>query len=384
MVLYDVDRVRAELERDGAATLLATRPQNVLYLTRFRKAGALAVLTAQDPGRPTLVVPAASIDFVLEDPDPSVDAVAHGAFYRSFASDTLPEREATVRRLHEGMRWGAGQSEVVAEVLKDVSGPVIVDVPPQVISGLEDATRDLDVRVDPDLFLRLRMVKTPEEVERLRTAARITEEAIAESLETVEPGVAQAELAAAYAAAVASRGADIRADNVSIDEGAALGNVNMPDDRVRDGSIVRYDVGAIHRGYASDIARCFSVGPAERRHRDEYEALWRGEQAALDRLRPGVRASQLFETAVAEVRRSGLASYQRTHVGHGMGIAGGYDKPLLAADDETVIEPGMVLCVETPYYDVGRIGLQVEDMVVVTDDGFDFLSRSSRQLEEVR
>lgn len=384
MVLYDSDRVSAALEEAGATALVATAPQNVLYLARFRKAGgALAVVTAENPDRPILLVSAGNIDFVLEDPHTAVDVRPYGTFYREFAGNDLPEREATVQRLHDRIAWGESLGHAAADLLRDVGGPVVADAPPQVIPELQDAAPALNMTSDPDLFLRLRMVKTAEEIARLRTSARITEEAIAASVGEIRPGATQASIAAAFAGAVVTRGAGIRADNVSIDEGAALGNVNMPEDRVRAGSIIRYDVGAIYCGYAADIARCYSVGPPTDRTRSEYNALLRGQQAALDRMRPGVRASELFEVAVAEVRQSGLPTYQRTHVGHGIGIAGGYDKPLLAAQDGTPIEAGMVLCVETPYYEVGRIGLQVEDMVVVTDDGFEFLSRSSRHLEEI-
>ena len=383
--LYDVGRVRAALEKAGAAALLATLPQNVLYLTRFRKAGsALAVLTAEAPDRPTLVLPAANIDFVLEDPDPSVEVIPYGTFVRFFSGGDLPEREATVRRLHQGIRWGQGMAEVAASVLEGPgASEVIADAPIEAIPGLQEAAPGLKVTPDPDVFLRLRMVKTREEVDRLRTSARITEEAIAASAEAIGPGATQAEIAGAFAAAVVTRGAGIRSDNVSIDEGAALGNVNMPEDQIREGSIVRYDVGAIYRGYASDIARCFSVGTPREGIGVQYEALLLGQQAALDLLRPGARASDLFEAAVAAVRGAGIPHYERTHVGHGIGIAGGYDQPLLAPDDHTVIEPGTVLCVETPFYEVGRVGLQVEDMVLVTDGGFELLSHSSRRLEAV-
>lgn len=383
MGLYELDRARAALQVSGAAALLAASPENVRHLTRFPKAGgAVAVLTVDDPQRPTLLVPGGDIDFVLADPDPDVEAVAYGSFYRHFSRDDLSERDATVRRLHEGMRWALSQGEATAEALKRVDGPVIADTPAEAIPGLAEAAPDLDVSVDADLFRRLRMVKTPEEIRRLATAARVAEDAIAASVEHVRPGAAQAELATAYAGAVVAGGAGLGGEHVSIDDGAALGTLNLPDTHVRARSIVRYDVGAVWQGYASAVARCVSLGAPRHRQHAEYEALRRGQQAALDLLRPGLRASQLFAAAVAEVRR-GIASYDCIHVGHGIGLAGADDKPRLAPDDDTVIEPGMVLCVETPYYDVGRIGLHVKDMVVVTDDGFEFLTRSSRRLETI-
>lgn len=385
MTLYDPDRARAALEQAGAAAVLATTPPNVRYLTRIgRASGAVAVLTVEEPEHPTLLVPGSDIDYVLEDPDPDVDVVAYGTFYRAFTHDDLPEREAAVRRLHEEMLWDADAAHAVAEVLEGVQGPVIADAPPEAIPGLPEAVPDVTVIADPDLFRRLRMVKTDEEIQRLQTAARITEEAIAASLATVRPGAVQADVARAFAAAVVTRGAEVHADNVSIDEATALGNVNLPDDRIGAGSLIRYHVGATHRGYAAELGRCFSLRPPGHRNRAEYEALLAGQQAALDQLRPGLRASQLFATTVAEVRRRGIASYQRTHMGHGLGLAGDRDLPVLAPHDQTIIEAGMVLLVEAPYYDVGRIGLQVADMAVVTDDGCELMSRSSRQLEAPR
>ena len=85
-----------------------------------------------------------------------------------------------------------------------------------------------------------------------------------------------------------------------------------------------------------------------------------------------------------EVRRLGIPHYNRQHVGHGMGLAlGGYDAPRLAPGDHTPLEPNMVLAVEAPYYELGLGGLQVEDTVLLTDEGCRRLTRMSRGLEIV-
>jgi Xaa-Pro aminopeptidase len=117
---------------------------------------------------------------------------------------------------------------------------------------------------------------------------------------------------------------------------------------------------------------------------DYHAALVEGQQRALDGIRPGVAACEVFQLAVDGVRRAGIPSYDRSHVGHGIGIAGaGYDLPSLAPSDETLLEPGMVLCVETPYIEVGYGGLQVEDMIVVTEAGYRPLTHLERQLQVV-
>jgi Xaa-Pro dipeptidase len=75
---------------------------------------------------------------------------------------------------------------------------------------------------------------------------------------------------------------------------------------------------------------------------------------------------------VDTVRREGIPHYQRSHVGHGIGVDG-YDPPNLGPGGDTALEENMVLCVETPYYELGFAGLQVEDMVRVTRDGVESL-----------
>lgn len=110
----------------------------------------------------------------------------------------------------------------------------------------------------------------------------------------------------------------------------------------------------------------------------------RGEEAGLATLRAGVRCSEIHAAAVQAVRDAGIPHYERTNVGHGIGIAGeGYDAPLLSPEDDTPVETGMVLCVETPYYELGFGGLQVEDMVVIADAGHEPLTQLPRGLQEL-
>lgn len=371
--LFDPLRLAAILEETGVDALVAATAPNVLHLTRYRKGGAaLAVVTRAAPERPVLIVPAADIDFVLEDRVEGGVVRAYGGFHRFTARGVeLSERDALVWDVARAARADADGVQLAAEALRG-AGVVASDV-----AGVPGEPR-------PELFRRLRMVKTEEEVGRLAEAARVAERAIVRTNEVVAAGVSQRDLARAFGAAVVERGARVRLDNVSLDGATALGNVNQPQDMVREGSLVRYDVGAIWEGYGSDLSRCFSFGePAEKAAR-YHRALVAGQGAALAALHPGVRAGELFEIAVTVVRESGIPHYERTNVGHGIGVAGGgYDAPLLASGDRTEIEPGTVLCVETPYYELGFAGLQVEDMVVVTDDGYRPLSHLPRGLEVI-
>lgn len=99
-------------------------------------------------------------------------------------------------------------------------------------------------------------------------------------------------------------------------------------------------------------------------------------------IRPDVRGSDIFNTAMTAVRREGIPHYARSHVGHGIGLDG-YDLPALTNTSADVIEEGMVMCVETPYYELGWCGLQVEDTIVVTANGIESFMKTTGRLIEL-
>ena len=102
------------------------------------------------------------------------------------------------------------------------------------------------------------------------------------------------------------------------------------------------------------------------------------QEAAQNITRPGTRVSELF-TAAVEVARKGSPEYQRTHIGHGIGLEL-YEPPSINPASDIILEEGMVFNVEPPYYELGLGGFQVEDTVVVTDKGFRFLTSLDRGL----
>jgi Xaa-Pro aminopeptidase len=377
------------MDEAGLDALIASTAPNVQYLTRYsRGGGALALLRRADLEQPHLFVSASNISYCLEDPCEAVQIQAFGTFYRSFAEGVeLSEAEEFIRRYHTETRCEANGWTLIAEALSSAGlqkGTVGTDGTVDTLAQLRQALPELKVQSVPELFRRQRMVKSPEEIDRLAEAARITEHAILTSIQSAFLGATQQYLARVYNITAITANSFIRQDNVSIGRGAAFGNLNLPRDVVENGSIIRYDVGVHYKGYASDMARCFAFRTASEKIRRYQAALVEGEDKLLELIRPGVAASELFAAAVNAVRQAGIPHYERSHVGHGIGIAGaGYEPPLLAPSDHTLLEPGMVLCVETPYTEVGFGGLQVEDMIVVTPDGYRFLTHTNRHLQVV-
>ncbi|MFL6128956.1 MAG: M24 family metallopeptidase [Mycobacteriales bacterium] len=368
-------RLRSTLAASAADVLLLTAPENVLYATGYRSMGGnvfrthqmAAVLTEDDCW---LVAPAA-------DAAPAVDAglpldrvVPFGRFYfesapRSEISDyadrwqTLPHGVAEVaRRLGPSVRWAADEvSSAAAAVLDDPA------------DGAE-------------VVWAARRIKLAGEVERLRQAARLAETGIDVALAGAAAGVTETELAASIAGVMVAGGAEPRFVVATTGPRTALADTFPTDRSWRPGELARFDVGCVLDGYWSDMARSAVLGEPSGLQAERYRALLAGEQQQLQLAKPGVRAVELFDVAVATVQAHSISPYRRQHCGHCIG-ASIYEPPIVAPGADGVLEPGMTLCLETPFYEVGWGGLMVEDTVHVTDAGIELLTSTDRGLRVV-
>ena len=232
------------------------------------------------------------------------------------------------------------------------------------------------------LLRRARMVKSPTEVARLERAAQIAEDSVAAVLARLGPGVTEREAVMVYEEEVVRRGASPYFSVITIGERAALADVYPSTRALQPGDLVRFDLGCVYEGYRSDISRTAVLGAPDAKQARYYGAALAGERAAIEAMKPGVPVGRIFDIAVQTTRAAGIPHYQRHHVGHGIGLEP-YDPPTIAPGGDTVLEPGMVFCVETPYYEHGWGGVQVEDAVEVTAAGARLLTRSSRELRIV-
>jgi len=222
--------------------------------------------------------------------------------------------------------------------------------------------------------------KLPGEIDLLERAAQLAEDGILRALQSASAGVTERELAQAVARTMIDGGGEPRFVVVTSGPRSALADAYATERAIRPGDLVRFDVGCTLEGYWSDIGRTAVVGQPNDRQRGIYDALLAGEQAQLDLAAPGVQASAVFQCAIEAVEAShGPVPYRRHHCGHGIGLTA-YEPPIIRPDEEGLLEPGMVFCFETPYYELGWGGLMVEDTLVVTDQGCRMLTGRDRGL----
>lgn len=395
-MLLNEQRLNQHMGEAGLDAIIAATPENVTYMSGFwalpqwirRGPQTYVVWPASGRSAPEIIASTSTLDLVA-DQQPWVSNVRrYGDFH--------VEHEPGASRDALGQRYDTLQSQpgytdpvkalvVSLEEADLTTGRIAIDDAGFTADDLQSLKASLPkvTWLPAAATLRtVRAVKTADEIDRLRAVARIAERSIAASLAVAEEGASELDLARAFHRQTVEDGAFPVLGCIGFGERSALANVQPSERRLRVGEVIRFDVGGRFKHYRADIARIASLGDPPPDVVRLHQALLRGVEHAFEIIRPGLMAATLFDEVMSVVRREGIPHYKRDHVGHGIGLDG-YDAPTLSAKSTEVLEEGMVLCVETPFYDIGRWGLQVEDMLVVRRHGAERLMRTTGEMIRV-
>lgn len=363
---------------DGVGAVVSTVAANKGYLSGYHSMGhdvspAYASAVVADRNRAALVVSAA-------DAGPALEAIGDEELifrYGKFFFESSPQ----------GVQLQFDEPGF-PDFLSALARAVAVIAPPGACIGLDaeqyfrtaaasvcGARRIVDAS---EAVLRARQTKLDGEIERIRRATLLTEQGIGAVRTSARAGMTEYEIAALVTERMVAGGGTPRFVSVTSGPRSALADAYPTSRKVAPGDLVRIDAGCVVDGFSSDVGRTFVVGEPDQMTRDRYAAILSGLEAELAVVRPGVRAGDLFATAVDATRAAGLPSFRRHHCGHGLGI-GGYEAPIIREGASDLLEAGMCLCLETPYYQIGWGGMMVEDTVLVTPDGYAPISRLSRE-----
>jgi len=244
--------------------------------------------------------------------------------------------------------------------------------------------------VNSSLLIReLRLIKTPVEIDFLRRGVQISEHGIMDSLmglneETLALDIRTRFAEACSAVARQRREMGFQSAFTNVHLGPLLWAKIDPARPAQRGDIIQFDCSAQIRGYKTDIGRTFTFGPANDAQRRIQDALLAGFEAGLAKLRPGERFCDVFFAVENAVRAAGFPSYARGHVGHSIGSdVDGEEWPWFSASEERVLEPGMVVAFEVPYYVNGVGGFQNEDDLLITESGYESFNSLPLELVQV-
>lgn len=412
--MTDIDRTRAErlMQQAGIDALLLFQPEAFRYAvgapagvaTMWGRAGPAIALVPADRGSRIAAVASDHAAGQIRKAAPEVDLATHRIWIDMVDLSALADRadadpaavDAAYRdQGRSGPRPETFDRSACFSLLRDMlsargldHGRIGVDLefmPAADFAHLQRALPEVRFSDGSEILRRLRAVKSQREIDCLRRAAMAAEGGLSRMAETVARGVSLGELSAAWKAGAhataAAGGFTLSGHWDFISVGPDLSDMKAV---VTPGALIKADVGTLVDGYSSDGARTFCFGPPAPLAQRIFASLENAFAAGLDQLKPGNSFGAVHAAMLGSMRKDGFHEYFRGHFGHSVGGGVGIEEwPFFSADSAELIEPGMVVALEAPFYAQGLGALMIEDQFLVTPDGVEPMNSLPRGLRDL-
>lgn len=380
-------KIQNEMQVEGIGALILTRPESIFYATGYasqflyamQQAG-IAYAVVPNNGQCKLVVSNFEKQTAeLQCSNVVIDQYDSWVFVDDGTDDVMQEKTTD---------FSGNQSfSIVEKFISDIGSKIKIGIEAsslnyQMTEMFNQAFGRENLVDCASLINKACSIKTDWEIEMLRESAQITEKAMALTAKELKPGMTEFDVKALYRKNVDAVNKNTIDITVVISIGANYSPAYIPRDYIlEEGDIIRLDGGVNYYGYRSDIARTFVLGGKPSiAQKEKFDALLAGYRKGLSMIKPGVEFSKVFNAVQKTIREAGIANYVRGHVGHSISVAIGVEEaPYIAAAQEGVFEKGMVLCFECPYYSTTG-GYNIEDTLLITDDGIELFTHANETL----
>jgi len=360
-----LDGLKKRLAKQGIDVLALLPGANLTYLTGIIKELSerplVFFLASSRSARPTVLLPHLEVETFSQALPYKVDLLAYideegyaPAFAKAANVLSLPGRtigvEARSMRLLE-----------LRQIEQNALGSKIVEA--------------------DEILSRGRMRKDQDEIEAIRTAIRVSEQSLKATCAQVKIGMTERDVQMILNMEMLKHGADGHGFPPIVLSGprAALPHGSAGDRHLQEGDCLLIDYGFRVGVYSADITRTFSIGTSNPEWKAIYEIVKAANEAGRKAAAPGVTAEHVDAAARTVVDKAGYGEYFNHRTGHGLGLDI-HEPPYIVSGNKTILEPGMVFTVEPGIYLADRVGVRIEDDVVITQDGAESLSTLPREL----
>lgn len=381
-------RIKELLRKKGLDGAIVSSPENFHYVTGFgghqhtvsRQPGfTLAVmraddkvpthLTTMDFEAATFRIKAAGLNFVVDPYDTWVglkiwDEIAHGA--------VVPDKtamESSMDKLVQFMK--------ACDLANKKVGVELDYLPVPYYKSLTEKFPEAEFVDISDLFVYARSVKQPDEIEMFRKLCRIADHGFTEVSKIAKIGVSERELVQCFREDVIKSGFCVPSAWSMFSTGPSGARLTLPGDGVvKDGDVVKFDAGvnAEFDFYTTDTSRAWIIGNGDPALLKLKDRLYEGQRRMIAAAKPGLPINELYHTAYDYVKEM-FPCYRRGHQGHSISMGPATaEAPYINASETRPLEAGMILAMEVPCYIDGVNGFNIEDMVLITEDGCEVLT----------
>jgi len=381
-------RIKELLREKGLDGAIVSSPENFHYVTGFgghqhtvsRQPGfTLAVmraddkvpthLTTMDFEAATFRIKATGLNFVVDPYDTWVglktwDEIANGA--------VVPDKtamESSMDKLVQFMK--------ACDLANKKVGIELDYLPVPYYKSLTEKFPEAEFVDISDLFVYARSVKQPDEIEMFRKLCRIADHGFTEVSKIAKIGVSERELVQCFREDVIKSGFCAPSSWSMFSTGPSSARLTLPGDGVvKDGDVVKFDAGvnAEFDFYTTDTSRAWIIGNGDPALLKLKDRLYEGQRRMIAAAKPGLPINELYHTAYDYVKEM-FPCYRRGHQGHSISMGPATaEAPYINASETRPLEAGMILAMEVPCYIDGVNGFNIEDMVLITEDGCEVLT----------
>lgn len=381
------NRLQSCMEKAGLDAMILTTPEVIFYATGF---ASQFLYQSNNIGLTAAVVPkSGKVTLICNEFEKQtavssckdIDIISYPMwiYIEDYATDDAAEKPAQPD-LNQTFR-------MAAEVIKDKYPDAKVGAEEERISHTKweflKSVFPGDKLADcAAVLVESRMIKTPWEISVLRRGAEISEVAMFKTAHEITPGMTEADVMRLFKMNCQAQSSDVmdilQAHTVAGDFAPAI----VPrHNRLRLGDVIRLDGGPIYCGYGSDLARTFVLGNSTDKRREEiYEILWKGNRVAQNMLGPGVKMCDVFNAVQATIKKD-IPGFKRGHHGHSIGCNRFTEEaPFISGTETLEFQPGMVFCLEMPYYSSKNHSFNIEDTFTITETGVEFFTHANETL----
>lgn len=230
------------------------------------------------------------------------------------------------------------------------------------------------------LLEEMRMIKDDEELANLRMAARITDESYEELLEFIKPGIKEADIHKKMAEIFKEKGADVGFTMVCSGPNSSYPHYNDDQRVIQEKDVIVLDWGCVYNGMCADMSRTVFVGGISEEEKKIYEIVYESQEAGVKAAVDGAYIPDVDKASRDIIKNAGYGDYFFTRLGHGIGYSV-HESPDIKASNKRNLEPGMVFSIEPGIYIAGKVGMRIEDIVAVTENGQEVLNKASREIK---
>ncbi|QSX06283.1 aminopeptidase P family protein [Sedimentibacter sp. zth1] len=298
---------------------------------------------------------------------------------------TYDEMSAVMDKNHEIYGWydGAGYMDVVKKAFEenDLIGKTIGVNSTERAFIVLDMQKRLNVKFinGRPLLEQMRIIKTTDEIENIKTACRITDETFNSIVNYVKPGMSEGDIIKFIKKEFAKKGAEFGFAIVASGLNSALPHYNDCSRIIEKTDVLLIDFGCIYKGMSSDMTRTVFIGEATKDQIETYNYVLKSEQTGVKKAVCGAYIPDIDKASRDIIDESGYGKTFVTRLGHGIGYTM-HEAPDIKQSNKMNLEPGMIFSIEPGIYRANEFGVRIEDLVLCTPDGNEVLSHANRDL----